>query len=394
MSDKYTEVTHQSWGSRIGGAFKGILVGIVLVIAGVNLLFWNEGRAVKTHKALAESQGLIVSVHSNEIQPSMNGKLIHISGQATTEEILTDDMFQVSDNALKLERLVETYQWKETSRSEETKKLGGDVETVTTYEYNKVWDSDLIKSSNFKQQVGHENPDHFTYEPEIWTAEKIVIGQYILSSDHKSRLNNFQKLSVKSTTNLPEGVKQNAGQFYYGKNPQKPRIGDQRISFQVIQPQIYSAIGRLSESTLVAHTASNGQSVVLIEAGERTADAMFEQAISDNETFTWILRAVGSIILILAFSMILKPLSVLADVVPLLGNIVEMGAGFVSMVLGGIVALVTISIAWFFYRPYIAIAFLVVVASLIYWLKTRSKKASQSIAEAANQKNADTSPVA
>ena len=30
----YTETTQTSWGSRLGGAFKGIVAGIVLLVAG------------------------------------------------------------------------------------------------------------------------------------------------------------------------------------------------------------------------------------------------------------------------------------------------------------------------------------------------------------------------
>ena len=44
MSDTFTEVTSQSWFGRIGGAIKGILIGFILLIVGVGLLFWNEGR--------------------------------------------------------------------------------------------------------------------------------------------------------------------------------------------------------------------------------------------------------------------------------------------------------------------------------------------------------------
>jgi len=392
MSDRYTEITSQSWFSRIGGALKGILVGFVLIIAGICLLFWNEGRAVKTHKALAESQGLVVSVHPSEILPSMNGKLVHISGKATTEETLVDDVFQVSANALKLEREVETYQWKETSRSEERKKLGGEVETVTTYDYDKVWASGLIDSSEFKRQAGHENPASLMYEHQTWSAGQVSIGQCVLSAEHKARINNFQKLSIASV-NLPQGVKRQADQLYYGSNPQKPRIGDQRISFQVISPQDYSAIGSLLDFTLMAHRASNGLSIALVTAGIHTADAMFEEAKSDNRNLTWVLRAVGTIILVLAFAMILKPLSVLADVVPFVGNIVEMGTGFVALILGCVVALIAISIAWFFYRPLLSVAFMVVVASLVYLLKRKSKKASQSLADASTENNAASTSV-
>ena len=50
--DRFTEVTSQSWLSRIGGAIKGVLMGFVLFILAFPLLFWNEGRAVTTYKTL------------------------------------------------------------------------------------------------------------------------------------------------------------------------------------------------------------------------------------------------------------------------------------------------------------------------------------------------------
>ena len=58
-NDSFTEVTHQSWGSRLGGAFKGIVFGIILFIVSFPLLFWNEGRAVKRHKTLEEGGGAV-----------------------------------------------------------------------------------------------------------------------------------------------------------------------------------------------------------------------------------------------------------------------------------------------------------------------------------------------
>lgn len=56
MADKYTEVTTTSWGSRIKGAFGGIGTGILLIIAATWLLYWNEGRSVRTGDAIAEAQ--------------------------------------------------------------------------------------------------------------------------------------------------------------------------------------------------------------------------------------------------------------------------------------------------------------------------------------------------
>lgn len=375
MSDKFVEITHQSWASRIGSAIKGVVVGFILIFVGIGLLFWNEGRAVKTHRALEESQSQVVSISTSDAQPSMNGKLVHISGDATTEQTLADDSLPVSAQALKLKRHVETYQWEETSRSEEKKQMGGSTETVTTYEYKKVWSDKKINSSGFKQQAGHENPGVFPYESRTWTAETVSIGEYTLSDAHKAGINNFTSLNIPQGA-LPQGLSHQGQQLYYGANPNSPSIGDQRIRFEVVLPQTFSAAGRLSGDELTEHVTSNGRSIALIQPGSHTAEAMFEQAKSQNAVLTWILRAVGTVLLMIAFSMIFKPLSVIADVVPAIGNIVEMGTGFVSMVIALIIALVTICVAWIFYRPLVAAALLLVVGGLVYWFVRRAKSAS------------------
>ncbi|PUA28798.1 MAG: hypothetical protein B0W54_10290 [Cellvibrio sp. 79] len=381
MNDIFTEVTRTSWSNRIGKSIKGVATGILLVLVCIGLLFWNEGRAVKTHKALIESQGAVVSINAQEDAPQLNGKLVHISGQAASNEILADTLLPVTTEGLKLQRFVETYQWKETSHSEERKTLGGDTETVTTYQYEKVWSSELIKSSGFKNLAGHQNPGEWVYKTQIWTANQIDIGNYRLSNSHKNLIDNFQHLPVPEGIQLTEDLKKLNGQLYAGKNPKKPAIGDQRIQFNFIPAQTYSAIGDLNNNEIHEHIASNGHVIVLLQAGSYTANAMFEKAKSDNVTLTWALRLVGSVLLIVAFSMILKPLSVLADVVPLAGNIVEIGTGLVSFLLGSIVALVTIGIAWIFYRPLLGLALLVIVGALVYWLKRKSFHAAKTITE-------------
>jgi len=131
--DRYTEVTKESWFKRLGNAFKGILFGFLLIGISFVLLFWNEGRAVKTMKTLKEGKGIVVPIRADKLDPENNGKLVHVTGKATTEEILEDSVFNVSIRAIKLKRVVQMYQWKEVVTSKTKKKLGGETETVKTY---------------------------------------------------------------------------------------------------------------------------------------------------------------------------------------------------------------------------------------------------------------------
>ena len=63
----YTETTRTSYGKRLGNSLGGIVTGFLLFIAGTVLIWWNEGRAVKTTKMLKEAQGQVVTMPPREL---------------------------------------------------------------------------------------------------------------------------------------------------------------------------------------------------------------------------------------------------------------------------------------------------------------------------------------
>jgi hypothetical protein len=64
-----------------------------------------------------------------------------------------------------------------------------------------------------------------------------------------------------------------------------------------------------------------------------------------------------------------------ADVVPLVGSMLEMGLGLVSGILAFGLSFLTISIAWIFYRPLIGIPLLILaLAALIGGFVLAQKK--------------------
>jgi hypothetical protein len=100
-----------------------------------------------------------------------------------------------------------------------------------------------------------------------------------------------------------------------------------------------------------------------------SAADMFAQAQSENRILTWILRLVGVIAMFAGFMLILSPLVVVADVVPFIGNVLQAGAGIVSLLLTAIIAPVVIAIAWFWYRPLVSVIVLAVGLALAYGFK-------------------------
>lgn len=378
--NSFTEVTYKSWFSRIGEAFKGILVGLVFVIAALALLFWNEGRSVKRYKTLEEGGGVVVSVTSDRVEAANDGNLIHVTGRAETDAILTDPVFGVSVPALKLKRVVEMYQWKETSRSETQKEVGGGTRTVETYSYSRIWSDQPIHSGDFSEPAGHQNPGAMPYESLEQIADHVSLGAFTLPDFLLDKIQNFEPLPAGAETLLPESLKNRArlydAGFYLGPNPASPQIGDTRITFRVARPTEVSVIARQMNRTFEEYPTSAGGAIALLQTGIHTADAMIQSAQSSNKIMAWMLRFVGFILMLIGLNLVLKPLSVLADMLPVLGNVVGAGSGVISFLLAGILSLLTIGIAWVVYRPVLGIILILAAAALTMAIRGKLKSAN------------------
>jgi hypothetical protein len=361
----------------------GVLFGIVLLVAGVILLFWNEGRAVKRHKTLQEGAGAVVSVSADQVSPGNEGKLVHFTAEATTDEQLRDPMFGISATALKLQRKVEMYQWVEHEKSETKKKTGGGTETVTTYTYGKEWVSHQVDSSRFKETAGHENPA-MPFLGDEWVATTITAGAFTLTDIFKGKLNRSEPLQVSADhlAAVPSDIGQmqlDGGGFYKpvsstSGGPSSPQIGDVRVLWSVVMPAVVSMVGKQENGMLGAYRTRAGGDIDLLSYGTKAAAEMFAAAEAANKTMTWILRAVGIFILFIGFAAIFKPLSVLADVIPFIGNLVEKGTGLIAFGLALMIGLLTIAVGWIFYRPLLGIGLLVAVVAVAVLLFRRGKK--------------------
>jgi hypothetical protein len=380
--DSYTEVTSQGWGSRIMESIKGVLVGGAFFVGSFPLLIWNEGRAVKTARSLEEGAGAVVSVPADRVDASNQGKLLHVSGQATTSDTLADPDFGVSATAIHLKRVVEMYQWKEHEKKETRKKIGGGEETVRTYSYSKEWSDDLIDSGRFNQSGSHANPAAMPFPSQDWTAQTVKLGAYRMASGQVSRLDKADPVSLdgaKPAAGVAEKAKAVSGQnlFYVGQDPSSPAIGDARVTFKAVKPAEVSVVARQVGDSFEPYLAKAGGSVDLLEYGLKSADSMFQAAQSANKTLTWIMRGLGFFLMFLGLTMVFKPISVFGDVIPIVGTLLGAGLAVFAGAVAAALSLVTIAIAWLAYRPLFGITLLVLaagaVAGLTYLAAQRKK---------------------
>ena len=332
----------------------GIIFGFILFIAGVGLLWWNEGRTVKTASAIKEANDLVVDISSSEINSEFEGKVVNTNGEAIYNDV-NDPDFDIELNALVLNRVVEMYQWSEDC----------DDDNVCTY--TKKWDSNLISSASF--QSGHTNPDNMPYDSKTYYAENVNLGAFIIPTDFLMDLNTPKEFNAATPNN---GYRYVNGYFisYDGE----PNIGDIRVSFKYNDAKTLTVLGVQTGNTFKPFAAKSGVNISLLHDGILTSKDMIKVLNDNNKATKWMFRAIGTFIVIMAVTMIISPLTKLLGYIPLLGNVVGGVLVFIAALLGLAVSLLVIAIAWFRYRPILSIILIIGIIVAIVLAKMLSKK--------------------
>ena len=390
----YTETTTTSYGQRLAGSAKGMIGGLLVFIIGTGLLWWNEGRTVRTAKAIGDAASHVESVADvSKVDASLNGKLIHASAFADTKDTLTDDMFGVREQAITLDRKVEYYQWVEHSQTKKRDKVGGGEETITTYTYEQKWVDKPVNSAEFKDpQYQSANKVLSEVEEREELAQHVTFGAYTLPESLVGSISGSEPVEVRMTeeqrftwderlhmlrpkvnteTSL---VHTSANTVYLGLSPNSPQVGDVRVTFTKVPPADISLIAQVDGSTFKAYRAKNGQSFSRVQMGTVSADEMILQARSENNLWAWVLRLVGVLLIVIGLKGMFGLLPMLFKVLPFLGSIVDAGVGLVSWILGLAWSFIIIAIAWLVFRPIIGISLLVLAIAGIVFLKRRGKK--------------------
>jgi hypothetical protein len=358
-----------------------VATGLLLVVIAFPLLFWNEGRAVRTAKGLQEGAGAVVTTKPDAVDSALDKKLIHVTGLATSDETPRDDLFGVSAPGIKLIREVQMYQWQEkkTTRSRER---GGKTIKETTYTYEKVWADEAIASSGFKHIKGHVNPTRMPHESRTFRASVVTLGARRLPPTLVDKIGGAEdlrvtmKMALKMDSTLAARARLVNGAYYLGRRPSRPQIGDVRVRYRVVPPAKVSVVALQTGETLAPYQTSTGSRIELLQMGAVDAQAMFKSAMESNATLTWILRGVGLVLLFFGLLLIFNPIAVVSDLIPFLGDLLRFGsaafAAVATVVLGGL----TIAISWVGHRPLVGIPLLLgsVGALVLLWLLGHGRK--------------------
>lgn len=442
-----TKTVRESWSQRLSKSLAGVLIGVTLFLLAFPLLFWNEGRAVKTAKALDEAQELCLPLETNtEIAPDNEGKLVHVTGQATTDFILRDKPFEIEVNSIRLSRRVKFYQWVEKKEKHTEKNDDGSTTTYYTYTYEKKWVGHPVDSSSF-EEAGHYNTVAWHgIDDESAVADKVAFGAYQLTSkqidriggeptefdltdsrlftdisewfceltgaapEHRSNMGRYDLTAYELPAVLCEHVENDGQELYIhlhkgtprpdGKGmafPQGTEVGDMRVYWDYVGADVPISVVAVQKGKTFAtfRAKSSGYPVNLLRDGTWSADEMFDDARANNAALTWFIRLFGAGMMFIGLMLITDPLEVLADRVPALGNIVGSLTMTLSFLLALVLSLITIAVAWLFYRPLLGVCLLLAAGFLLYDLMRRNKLkralAAEKAAEAKRRKKEEES---
>ena len=381
---------------------KSALFGLVLVIGACILLFWAEGRAVKTARSLEEGKGLVAEVDAAKIDAGNDGKLVHITGDAVPQDVPGDLRLGVeAKGAVSLTRLVEMLQWKEISKEMERTASDGSKTKSTVYDYNTVWSSTPIESSKFKTAAAPNNPP-MPLVGEDFTIDAAKVGAFRLAGDAVAALGKDTPLRLSDS-----GIAQAAAalgngnpvwlvnnRYVFAADPEAPQVGDLRIGFARGDVSRVSAVGRQAGDKLQAYTTSNGREVFLIQAGNASAAEMFKDAIEGNVFLTWVIRAGGLLMMFLGFMLSFAPLTGTLGRLPLIGALIRGGASLVALVMTLALGSILIAMGWIFYRPLLALAIIAVGVGAAVVLSKFGKKDQVAAADRPGPPRLDLPPTA
>lgn len=376
----------------------------MLFCIGTALLWWNEGRTVKTAKMLEEAGGAYVEMENpDKKDASLDGELVCGTAMATTEDSLSDSQFGVGAKAIALHRMVEYYQWVEHAKEQSEDKLGGKEVTTTTYSYSKEWVGSPVESASFHDPAYQKkNMVLTTVETSDQYAENVSFGAYKLNESliryissrealpltinpdllkelNKQAQTAYQRFYgtkkavndtiVRDSVNKDdlEYVHQSANVLYFGRVPGSPEVGDVRVTFEQVVPAKVTVMAVVSGDSFKAFKAKNGKRFQTLVMGQKTGDEIIASEQDANDFWKWVCRIIGVLLVIAGLNGIFGFIETILKVVPFVAGIFGWGVGVVCTVVGIVWSLIVIAVAWLFYRPLLGIA-LLAIAALLIWL--------------------------
>lgn len=321
----------------------------------------------------------VTSISENAVDDNTNGSLVHLTGKVTSNDMVTEPIFNIQEKALYIKRYVEMYQVE--------KDCSG-----RSCDYDYKWSHKIYGSRDFSI-----NPDTKPFYSKFFYPARVNLGAFQLAPNftNQIRATHYARL-VKENIKFPETLKSKFKnperaakqmnihrQYIYFGSRTSPKIGDVRVSFKVAAPQVVSVIGKQEGKYIVSYSTDTGM-IDLVAQGNKSSNEMFETARSLDEKFTWVIRAVLLIMVWVGTHCLLKGLAV-CKVTAAFFSCIKERLILLSFPIAVSISLATISFYWMIDYPDMAykygiasgVCFFMFIM-LFWWYRNKSVKNSSS----------------
>lgn len=344
-----------------GNSFLGsIFIGLILFIVSFFVLFINEYIYVNSLKIANFAEKNAIVTTSNSISPANENKLVHLTGQAFSQETLTDSIISIP-NAIALFRDTEIYQLQELKKQNE--------DNSTKYEYRKIWSKYLINSSDF-QNKSYVNPSKMKYEELDLYAQNVGFGNFYLSEYIIKNIKSRSKILQLPYSN---NFKVYNGFYFTGQNYDNPAIGDQKLAYSYIPSGVkLSIIAKQSGNRLERMNSKFGD-FAIVSSGTKNLKDMLTEYRNNSSNKTWIFRGIGLLLMLIGLNMMIMPIANIGGMIPILGQVTKFAAILSTFILTISLGTITIASGWLLFRPEIAIPLIIIAIFTIISLRKKKK---------------------
>jgi len=371
-----TTSTYKQNRARLRNSRTTMFCGSIFVFGSVCLLVWNEDNSISMHRTLASGLKATTSLSSAEMVDSKyEGRLVHVTGLARTSDEIGDSLFGVkpSTRPLLLKRSVEMLQWVENTSPRSEKHSRDSATAPSTYTYRKKWERKLQHSNEFSEQESHENPGFLCVPESVFVADPITLEAFTLEKDIAERITWWSEYKeILSVEHIPDPSMRKrshpyGGRFYIGDNPSSPAIGDCRVTFQVAEPENISVVAMQSTGSLIPFRTDTGNDILLVEPGSHSLQEMYKHAQQGVTAFTCIVRVVGFFLIFLGLNILAAPITVIADIIPLLGALVRLLTTILMLPVALGITSAVVALSWLALRTTFTSGCLVAAATFLYF---------------------------
>lgn len=351
---------------KIKNAFASVIGGLICIVIGIVLLWWNEGNDVKNIKTIEEARDSLVNIKSDEVDSANEGKLVSTNGKINVvDESLKDDYFNIIvSNTGKLVRIVEMYQWVEDCDTE-------DDRTVCTYD--KKWLNTIERSDSFEES-GHDNPSDMPYDDEAYYANRVELGAFKLSATQIQMLSTEATVTPNSSVFLPNGYRIVDKYITSATSMSSPRVGDVRVSFKYNTDTDITVLAMQKGDSFADYKSEQGKILNELKSGLLTGEEMIDVVEKENNILKWVLRILGIALVTGGFTALLSPILMVVSIIPLIGDGIAWILKAIAGLIGFAVSMLIIALAWIVFRPLLGICLLAVVVGVIVLVVVLIKK--------------------